>query len=119
MLKEEEVYGVLKQVFPLQNDFVTSDFSDELRELLDFGIQSKARMLELMRKHRDAVMEIDSAVQDEEDLSWFIEEFGHEFVEERVTKKFWYGYPALMRIVLELEFGDKYIEYCNKRDNLE
>jgi hypothetical protein len=51
-------------------------------------------------------------------IKYYIEEFGEDYVNERIKNKFWFSFSALLRITLELEFGEKYIEYSIKRDGL-
>lgn len=45
---EIDVYEVLKQTLPEQNDFSDSDYKEELQELLDFGINTKVKLLDLV-----------------------------------------------------------------------
>jgi hypothetical protein len=75
-------------------------------------------LLELIVKHRKIVLEQDEEELNEIDIRLSKEEYGEEFVNQRLKNKFWFAYPALLRNVLELEFGKEYIEYADKRDNL-
>ncbi len=45
-------------------------------------------------------------------------EYIEEFVAKRLREGFWFSYPALLRIALELEYGKSYEEYADKRDGI-
>jgi hypothetical protein len=112
------VYNILTDIFPKQNDFAESDYNEELNELFNFGIKTDKQLIELLKKHFHKVMEIDKEPLDEFLIKYFTDEYGQEYVNDKIKNKFWYAYPALLRMVLELEFGEKYTDYSNKRDNL-
>ncbi len=118
ILTEEDIYEVLSQLLPKQNDFFKTNYSEELIELMEFGINSKILLLDLVSKHRERVLEIDSEDLDDFHIQYYKKEYGEKYVEERINKKFWFAYPALLRIILELEFGEKYKEYTNKSDGV-
>lgn len=115
-----DIYPVLKKHFPKQNDFYPCSYSEEFEELIAFGIDSAEKLEDMISRHADAVMAEDSAVEvDEATYEYFCEELGKAVVDERLEKGFWYSYPALMRLALEEEFGEKYIEYAFSRDGIE
>jgi hypothetical protein len=117
-LNLEDIYTILSQTLPEQNDFYETDYSDELKELLDFGIDTKISLLDLIVKHRETLLEIDAEELDDFHVKYYIEEYGEDYVNDRVKNKFWFSYSALLRIVLELEFGEDYIKYAHKRDQI-
>ncbi|WP_264510480.1 hypothetical protein [Flavobacterium sp. N1719] len=114
----KDLYEILSQTLPEQNDFHKTDYKEELEELHFFGIKDKVALLDLIVKHRETLMEIDADELDEFHVKWYIEEYGEEFVNNRVKNKFWFSYSALLRIALELEFGNEYVEYSKKRDGI-
>lgn len=117
-LHQNDIYTVLSQALPKQNDFFETDYAEELQELFDFGIDTKITLENLIAKHKESLLEIDSGELEEFEINSYKEEFGEEFVNERVNNKFWFSYSALLRLALELEFDEKYIEYSIKRDGL-
>lgn len=118
-LAPEEVYEVMRQLFPAQNDFHKCNYKEETRELVHFGVETKLAFLDMMSKHREEILEIDSEeLEDEELIGSYTSEFGKAYMEERIKNKFWFAYPALIRIGLELEFGDKYLEFADRRDGM-
>jgi hypothetical protein len=117
-LTTQDVYDVLCKILPKQNDFALSDYSEELNELQMFGIQTKAAFGELVVKHSEEVMRIDAEPLDNFHVKTYKVEYGDKFIQNKIDNQFWFAYPALLRIILELEFGEKYIEFANKRDNI-
>jgi hypothetical protein len=118
MLTPNDVYEVLKQALPEQNDFFVTDYVEELQELLHFGIISRVQLLDIVSKHKEAALLIDQEPFDDFHIQTYSKEYGKGYVEERVEKQFWFAYPALLRIILELEFGDSYRAYSDARDGV-
>lgn len=118
VLTTTSLYVVLKDCFPKQNDFHTTDYKEELEELQKFGITSISDLNSLVDRHIGRVLEIDRDSLDEEHIKWYSDEYGVEYVQERVKNEYWFAYPALLRIMLELEFGEAYTAFAEKRDEV-
>jgi len=112
------VHEVLKRFFPAKNDDFECEYSEELRELNDFGIHTEGQLVDLLQKKVAAVMEIDRSPMTESDIRMHSEDEGAESVARRLREGFWFSYPALLRIALELEFGKAYEAYAAKRDGV-
>lgn len=119
ILTSEELYSVLRYIFPTQNDFYETDYKEELDELFLFGINTKFLLKDFLNRHFEEIMRIDSEDLDEFHVKCYILEFGKDYVTEKIENKYWFAFPALLRIGLELEFGEKYISYSNKRDEIQ
>lgn len=117
-LTAKAVYDALKQFFPTKNDDFECGYEAELQELKDFGITTGAQLLALLKKRADQVMEIDRSPMNESEIQMHSADKGEAFVATRLRKGFWFSYPALLRITLELEFGKSYEEYANRRDGV-
>ncbi len=117
-LNTDDIYAILSQTLPEQNDFHKTDYSEELEELLYFGIDTNLSLLDLIVKHRETLMEIDAEELDDDHVKFYTEMCGEEYVKERIKNKFWFSYTALLRIALELEFGEDYTKFANKRDGI-
>ncbi len=111
-------HEVLKRFFPAQNDNFECDYHEELRELNDFGIGTEEQLVALLQKRAEQVMEIDRSPMSDFDIRASIEDEGEDAVQKRLRAGFWFSFPALLRITLELEFGKAYEEYANKRDGV-
>jgi hypothetical protein len=117
-LTKHDVYEIMCQTLPRQNDFFKTDYAEELQELLDFNINSKLLLIDLIVKHREELLEIDASELDDFHIAHYISQYGKGYIEDRLDNKFWFAYPALLRIILELEFGEVYKAYASKRDDL-
>lgn len=113
---EDGIYEILSQTLPKQNDFFESDYSEEPQELLYFRINTKLLLLDLVVEHRNEVLEIDESELDDFHIKYYSEEYEKDYVELRAKNKFWFAHPALLRIVLELEFGQKCKEFADIGD---
>lgn len=112
------VHRTLKRFFPAKNDDFPCDYAEELAELHDFGITTEAAFRDLLQRRLKEVMEIDRSPMDECEIRMHSDAVGEESVAKRLREGFWFSYPALLRIALELEFGKSYEEYANKRDRI-
>lgn len=117
-LSPHAVHVALKRFFPAQNDDFDCDYAEELKELNDFGIRTEVQLIALLEKWTPRVMEIDRSPMDEFHTRLYAEEYGAEWVADRFKKDFWFSFPALLRIALELEFGDAYKAYAERRDRI-
>ena len=112
------VHEILKRFFPAKNDDFPCDYVEELGELNHFGITTEDQLVSLLEKRVDEVMEIDRSPMDEFDIRGYIQDKGEAFVTHRLREGFWFSYPGLLRITLELEFGEAYVEYADRRDGI-
>ncbi len=118
-LELDDIYPILKSTFPVRNDFYPCSYTEELVELLHFGIDSKEKLSELVSKHKEILLEEDAMVELEGiTYDFFCDEMGKDVVNRHIEEGFWYSYPALLRLSLEKEFGESYDEYAYSRDGL-
>jgi hypothetical protein len=117
-LTTEAVHKALRRFFPEKNDDFPSDYVEELAELRAFGITTEEQLDEMLHRRVEEVMEIDRSPMSESDIRMHSRDSGEEFVAKRVREGFWFSYPALLRIALELEFGKSYEEYAERRDGI-
>ena len=117
-LTPEIVLKTLKQFFPEKNNDCECAYAEELKELNDFGVTTEEHLAVLLKKRAEEVMEIDRSPMDDSDKQFYSDDHGKEFVANRLRKGFWFSYPALLRIALELEYGNAYEDYAHKRDGV-
>ena len=96
--------------------YYACDYVEELQELTDFGITTEQQLAVLLQKQAAEVMEIDRSPMDESDIKMHSDADGAESVANRLREGFWFSFPALLRIALELEYGNFYEEYAKRRD---
>jgi hypothetical protein len=117
-LTPQAVHKALSRFFPAKNDDFPSDYVEELAELRAFGIAAEEQLDELLHRRAEGVMEIDRSPMSESNIRMHSEDSGEEFVATRLREGFWFSYPALLRIALELEFGKAYEEYADRRGGI-
>ena len=117
-ISPNDVHRVMRSILPTKNDDYPSDYKNETDELLHFGIKTEEQFAALLSKHKEKLIEIDQSPLDEADRQMFIEDYGLEYVLKREEIGYWFSYPALLRICLELEFGEEYDRFSNIRDNI-
>ena len=118
ILTPTTVHEVLKRYFPAKNDDVECDYVEELGELNDFGVSTEEQLADLLQKRVEEVMEIERSPMDEYDIRMHSESEGVESVAKRLKEGYWFSYAGLLRIALELEFGERYQQYSDKRDGI-
>jgi hypothetical protein len=117
-LTPESVHTILSEHFPKQNDDFPSPYEEELSELNRFGISTTTQLGELLSKWSAKIMEIDASPMSQQDIALAKVDLGDEFVTKRLESGYWFAYPALLRLALELEFGEEYRKYSDKRDGV-
>ena len=117
-LTPKGVHSTLKRFLPTQNDDFECDYVEELQELANFQITSEEQLAELLQRRVKAIMEIDRSPMDNFHVQYYSQDLGEEFVAKRLRDGFWFSYPALLRIALELEYGESYKKYAAKRDGI-
>jgi hypothetical protein len=119
-LDEELLYKGLKKLFPKVNDYFPSEtgYTEELTELNHFGIHTVKDLRLLVKKHRRRILEIDRSPIDGYHKKMYREELGAEAFNDFMKKRYWFAFPALLRLALELEFGKEYEEFASARDGI-
>jgi len=70
-----------------------------------------------MTHYRKRLMRIDNEPLDAWHERYYRSELGDQFVSDAVRRQYWFAYPALIRIALELKFGDEAI-ICERLEAL-
>ena len=117
-LHENAIYQILLSIFPERNDFFPCDYVEELQELNHFGINTREKLKRMLARHHDKILEIDASPMDEWHQNYYCNEYPDEPIKERIQNGYWFAFPGLLRLALELEFGDEYEKYTNKRDGI-
>ena len=114
------VHKALTAAFPKKNDYSPSetDYGEELSELIHFGIVSVKDLRILLQKHRKKILEIDRSPMDQVHQRMYAKEMGAAKFNDFVRRQYWFAYPGLLRLALELEFGEAYESFANVRDGI-
>lgn len=65
------------------------------------------------------ILEIDRSPMNDSEVQMHSEDLGKAYVQNRLRNGFWFAYPGLLRLALELEYGEENREYARKRDSVE
>ena len=117
MLDANKVYEILRSLLPAKNDYYEADYKEELEELRVFNINTEEELRALIETHLETMIQIDEEPIDEYHQKVYSEQLGADFVKDALKRKYWFAFPALLRLALELEFGDDYLDYSSERDS--
>lgn len=105
-LTEDSLRKTMRSLFPKRHDYGDLAFHELAQELGVRGINSGAGFSRLMKKHRKSLLAIDRSRLTEWEIPFFRKEFGEEFVDDALRRQYWFAFPALVRIAMDLEFGE-------------
>ncbi len=119
-LTPQLVHKSLRATFPKKNDYAPSEtgYTEELSELVHFGILCVKDLRLLLNKHRKKVLEIDRSPMDQWHQHMYSSEMGAEKFNDFIRRQYWFAYPGLLRLALELEFGEAYEAFADARDGV-
>ena len=117
-LTPELLHSILREFFPAKNDFGNSDYLEEIEELRDFGVVGQDDLMALLERQSQEVVGIDQSAMSKDDIRGAEYFFGKEDVAVRLREKRWFTFSGLLRIAMDLELGDSYRLYAEKRDRI-
>ena len=119
-LTPQLVHKALSAAFPKKNDYSPSEtgYEEELSELIHFGVLHVKDLRILLNKHRKKILEIDRSPMDKAHQRMYAKEMGIEKFNDFIRRQYWFAYPGLLRLALELEFGEAYESFSNVRDGI-
>jgi hypothetical protein len=106
----------MARVLPMRNNFGIINFAELLSEVEAFGVATRGQLRKLLLKHRKELLRIDRDPIDEIHVRIYSEQYGRERVVDLLRRQLWFSWEGLMRIALELEFGEAYAEFARIRD---
>ena len=110
---------VMRSLFPRKNDNASKeDLEEVFEELKDFSIFSKLQVRLFLKKYRRKLLQIDKEPLDSCHQKLYREDLGDQEYFDATRRQCWFSYPALIRIAMEIELGDKYEDFANERDGI-
>jgi hypothetical protein len=99
---------VMQALYLRKNDYVSdmTQFEELLSELARFGIHTRGKFTQLMKKHRKALLADDKSSLTPREQRHYCTMFDPVFVADAVRRQYWFAYPALVRNALHSEFGE-------------
>ena len=104
-LTAASIHAVLSKIFPRRNDHGNAPYDELVTELSAVGIGNVGDFRRLMIKHRIALLRVDRDRLSPWEQRHYCEMFGEDFVKDAVRRQYWFAFPALVRIAMEMEFG--------------
>ena len=106
-------------LFPKKNDYANkADLNEVIKELNYFRVTTKKDIRLLLKKYRRKILNGEKSKLDHYHKKLFREMYGDKDYNDCVKRQYWLAYPAILREILELEFGNEYEIYTNARDEI-
>ena len=110
---------IMHSLFPKRNDCSSlTDLEELVAELFHFSITTKLQVRLFLKKYRRQLLCIDKESLDPCHQRLYREELGDDVYLDAIRRQYWFCYPGLIRIALEIEFGDIYDTFANERDGI-
>jgi hypothetical protein len=116
-LTEASLAKMFRRLLPRRNNYCAVNYPELLEELRYFGVQTRRALRKLVLRNVREASRIDQEPLDEINAKIYRSELGDGqfvFLERR---RIFFGWEGLMRVILELEFGDMYREFAAQRDH--
>ena len=115
-LSAENIGVVLAKLLPRGSNYRSPNCQELLGELRHFKLWTKGDLRRLVLRHRRQAIAIDRSPLDSVNTRIFRSEWGVAEFNERIRTGTWFSWEGLVRIILELEFGDGYRSFASERD---
>lgn len=106
-LNGETIHLAMSRMFPRKNDYGTASFDELVPELDAVGIRTLGPSRRLMLRHRRALLRADRNRLVPWEQRSFSEDLGAYFVNDATRRQYWFAFPALVRIAIEMEYGER------------
>ena len=100
------IHQVMRKLFPKRNDYGSTSFDDLVPELVKHGINTRGKFQNLMTHNRRILLRMDRDPLYLWERKLFAEEYGEGFIRDAERRQYWFAYPALIRVAVEMEFGE-------------
>ncbi|MDK2123915.1 hypothetical protein PZA18_07615 [Chitinimonas sp. DQS-5] len=100
------IHKILSSFFPKRNDYAEDCFDELVPELMSWEIHTAGQFSKMMKRHRRQLRRLDRQKLPAWEIDHYSEMYGREWVRDALRRQYWFAYPALVRIALELEFGE-------------
>ena len=115
-LTEQDLPRLAKGVLPRASNHHPPNYKELLSELKHFGVATHGQFLALLRRNRRGATRIDRTPLDAVNTRIYRDELGSREFNDRIRTNTWFSWEGLIRVILELEYGDSYREFAKQRD---
>jgi len=116
-LDEVSLAKALRSLLPRRNGYCAVNYPGLLAELRLFGVLSLQQFRRLILRHRREAIRIDREPLDAMNTRMYREELGEKQYSFLERRQIFFGWEGLVRVILELEFGDRYRAFAERRDH--
>ncbi len=100
------MHAIAKALLPRRNDYSALSWDELLSEVARFGITTRGEFTRLLKRHRRALIAIDRKPPSPGDVAFFKQQYGDTYVRDRLRRQYWFAFQGLVRVAMELEFGE-------------
>jgi hypothetical protein len=115
-LTEASLAKAFHSLFPRKNNFCSVDYAALLAELSAFSVQTRRELRSVVLRHIREAIRIDAEPLDAINAKIYRSELGNEKFSFLKRRRIFFGWEGLMRVILELEFGNRYRAFAESRD---
>jgi hypothetical protein len=115
-LSVSNIPGVLARLLPRASNYRPANYEELVGELNHFGIRTKKQLRQLVLRNRRQALRIDRTPLDAVNQRIYRAELGENEYRARIRTNTWFAWEGLIRIILELHFGDRYRDFAKARD---
>lgn len=113
------LHKIMRSLFPKKNDTASLDeLYETVAELKRFSIATKRDLRLFLKKYRRKLLIIDREPLDLCHQRLYREQLGEQEYLDSIRRQYWFGYPGLVRLAMEMEFGEAYEIFANERDEI-
>jgi hypothetical protein len=106
----------LHRLLPRRNNCCAVNYPELVEELGRFGVKNRFQLRKLILRHIREAIRMDQEPLDAMNAKIYRKELGNEKFLLLERRRIFFGWEALIRVILELEFGDRYREFADRRD---
>jgi hypothetical protein len=117
-LTEAALARELHRLLPRRNNYCAVNYPELLEELRHFGVKNRRALRGLVLRNIREAVRIDREPLDTINARIYRKEFGDERFLFLQRRQIFFGWEGLVRVILELEFGDRYREFADRRDHV-
>lgn len=101
----------MRRVLPRRNNFCEVNYAEILGEAIHYGITTRGALRKLLLRHRKKMSAIDREPINTLHIRIYSDDMGRALVNDLLRRQLWFGWEALFRLALELEFGEQYVAF--------
>jgi hypothetical protein len=115
-LDEKSLTSAFHSLLPRKNNFATVNYSQAACGTAAFRCVQRRQLRKLVVKNIRAAVRIDREPLDAMNARIYRNDLGSEQYRFLERRQIFFAWEGLMRVILELEVGDRYREFSVKRD---